>query len=82
MPYFIERIGRADLSGMAQDPAAAEVLEDYYVAHLENFYRVVRSCSAATRRLIFGLLIIDVGELSIPSLTRNLSVVRFASRCG
>ena len=43
---------------------------------------MVRACSAATRGLVYGLLVIDVGGLSIPALTRNLAVVRYASRCG
>ena len=80
-PYFVERLGAADLAGYSREPALLRLMLDAYVAHLELTFRTVRLHSAATGTLVKALMVIDASGLSISTL-RHLSIIKEAASLG
>ena len=80
-PYFIERLGKADLAGFSSEPEIFSLMLDAYAAHLELLFRTVRLRSAATGSLVRTILVIDASELSLSTL-RHISIIKQASSIG
>ena len=64
-PFFVERLGAADLAGFAREPVVLDLMYDSYVAYLEGIFRTVRACAAATGTFTRCLVVVDAAELSM-----------------
>lgn len=80
-PYFCERLGRADLAGYSRSAAADALIKQAYLAHLETLTRLVRACSAASGRLVHGIIVVDAAGIGL-STVRNLGLVKYGARLG
>ena len=79
-PYFVERLGKADLAGFSAEPNILNLMLDAYAAHLELLFRTVRLRSAETGTFVKTTLVIDASELSLSTL-RHISVVKQVCAC-
>lgn len=80
-PYFIERLGVADLAGYSRHPGAREIVVDAYIAHLETIFRCVRAHSAAAGKFTRCTIVIDCAGLSFSTLT-HIGLVKAVSKIG
>jgi len=80
-PYFLARLGSADLAGFAREPEAMELLTQANAANLETIFRVARACSAATGQLERVLMVLDVNDFSLGML-RHIGIGRAMLQVG
>jgi hypothetical protein len=80
-PYFIERLGLADLAGMARQPRLLDLMFDAYVCHLEAIFRSVRSHAAAVGAFTRCVIVIDCAGLSFSTL-RHIGIIKRVSKIG
>jgi len=80
-PYIIERLGKADFSGMGRQAPVMALMKQAYIAHLETLTRAVRTTAAAQGRFAMGLVVIDTKGVGA-SLLFNLALVKYAAKVG
>lgn len=81
VPYFVERLGMADLAGMARQPRLLDLMFDAYVAHLETIFRSVRVHAAAVGQFSRCVVIIDCAGFSFSTL-RHIGIIKKVSKIG
>ncbi len=74
-PFFVERLGKLDLGGMAQIEEVKEAVVDAYRTYLEGIFRCVRAMSAAEGRIARGLLVVDLAGAGFAAL-RHVSLLQ------
>lgn len=79
-PFWIERLGAADLAGFVHSGMLPLML-DGYSAYLETLFRTVRACSAARGELVKATLVVDVSGVSL-SLLRHVSAIKMLTAIG
>jgi hypothetical protein len=79
LPFFVERLGRLDLGGMARDDSVREAVVSAYTAYLEGILRLDRACSTAQGKLVRSLLIIDMAGAGFSSI-RHVSLLQANSK--
>jgi hypothetical protein len=75
IPYFVMRIGRADLAGFSRQPRLMELMMDSAAANLEGIFRTVRVCSALAGSFVKCLLILDMAGLSFSTI-RHIGTIK------
>jgi len=80
-PFFVERLGAADLAGFAREPEVLDLMYDSYVAYLEGIFRTVRACAAATGTFSRCLIVVDAAELSMSTM-RHIGIIKAVSKIG
>jgi hypothetical protein len=80
-PFFVERLGAADLAGYSRNADARALVEDAYVAHLETVFRTVRAHSSAAGAFTRCTIVIDCSGLSFSTLT-HIGLVKAVSKIG
>lgn len=80
-PFWVERLGQADLGGYAREPGYTGLMLDGYTSYLETLFRTVRACSAASGTLVKATLVVDVSGVSL-SLLRHVSVIKLVTAIG
>jgi len=81
LPFFVERLGAADLAGFSREPGVLQVIMDAYVAYLETIFRTARSCSAATGTFVRVMILVDASQLSFSTL-RHIGIIKNVSKIG
>ena len=80
-PFFIERLGRADLSGYARNPALLALMLDAYAAYLEDVFRSVREASARRGTLVRAIIVVDASGASLSTL-RHIGIIKQVASIG
>ena len=79
LPFFVERLGSADLAGYTAHPSVRDVMLDAYVAYMELTLRTVRQATCDQGVMVRGLLVIDASGARWSSL-RHLGLLQAASK--
>ena len=80
-PFFIERMGIADLSGFASEPKVLDLMYDSYVCYLEQVFRSVRNHAAAVGSFSRILIVVDASQLGFSTM-RNIGIIKAVSKIG
>jgi hypothetical protein len=80
-PYFVERLGAADLAGFAADPNVLDLMFDAYVAHLETIFRSVRKHASAVGHFSRCLIVVDAAGVGFSTL-RHIGIIKAVAKIG
>lgn len=81
IPYFVLRLGQADVGGMARSPEALALLMQADAVNMETIFRTVRVCSAATGRLVRVRILCDLQGLGLGAL-RHAAIIKSVMQVG
>ena len=81
-PFFVERLGMADLGGFAREEGMLGLMLEAYIVYLESLFRTVRACSAATGSFVKATLVIDVSGAGLSMLTHLSALKEIATSIG
>lgn len=80
-PYFVLRVGQADVGGMSRAPAVLELMMQADAVNMETIFRSVRLCSAATGRFVRVRIIVDLQGFGMSSL-RHAGIIKRVMQVG
>lgn len=80
-PYFVVRIGQADVSGFAREPDVMALMVQADFVNMETLFRTVRAGSAATGSFLRARIIVDLQGFSW-SAVRHLGVIQGIMKLG
>ena len=80
-PYFIMRVGAADLSGFAREPELASLITMADACNMEGLFRSVRLGSAATGRFCRALIVVDIAGFGLGAL-RHIGLIKSIMKVG
>lgn len=81
-PYFVERLGQADLAGYVREgEPMLNLMTDCYSAHLELVFRTVRLQSASSGKLVKAVIVVDASGVSFSTI-RHISIVKLVAKIG
>ena len=74
-PFFVMRVGRADLAGFGRQPRLLDLMMDAAAANMEGIFRTVRTCSALTGTFVKCLVVVDMAGLSFSHI-RHIGTIK------
>jgi len=80
-PYFVYRLGRADLSGFAREPAILALMMEADAVNMETIFRTVRSASAALGTFVRLRVVVDLQGYAMSTL-RHAGIIQAVMKVG
>ena len=80
-PFFVEKLGRFDVSSVNKDAAVYDLMMDSYVTYLETAFAMCRVASVRSGRMQRAHTIVDASDVSLSHAT-NVRVIKAVAKIG
>ncbi len=80
-PYFVMRVGQADLGGFSRNPNLLELMMEADACSMEMIFRSVRAGSAATGKFVRARIVVDLTGFSMSTM-RHVMIIKQVMKVG